>query len=692
MSSLQHALELAAKGFKVFPVPANNKRVVLEDWPNKATTDPAKIRAWFTDYDGDPVDSNIGICTNDLLVIDIEGEAKGGRNPYDVLSDIEAELGPLPHVAETPSGGFHAYLRLPPGAKVANTAKTVWPGVDTRSWHGYVLAPGSAIDGKPYKWLIAGDGKENWPPASIDDLPVAPDHLIAKIGAPKPKADLPSNITYDTPASIDQAIDFLKRTPPAIQGDGGDFTTFKTAARVRDFAVSESVALDLMLDHWNPRCEPPWDPEELQAKVNNAYRYAENTPKEPGSEFGAVDIGVTEGHSGAKPDWPAPTPLAPFDPADLPDRDWIIPGMAARTFVTGLIAPSGAGKTQFLAQLIIAASANRPDTIGAPSVTPSAVWCWNQEDDLIELQRRIGASFVHFGATHDHLAHAVYLDSGVDRPLIVAARDAQGRIRETKNVARIIEHMKAKGIGILIIDPLVEFHEANENDNVEMNIVGRAIRRIAKEANAAVIIGHHTRKPPTASSDGFAGNADSGRGAGALNATTRITLTLYTMTPKDAKAFGVPEERRTRYLRIDGARTNIGFAAAGALPDWFERVGQPLRPGGEEVGVLKPVHLGKTESRVKRESSDEMGVAPANSAAEHLAAALAAMDGAADGVPWPSVQPKFLALTGMGEGAARKWLSRLADRTRTSLGVIEKSSAHRKGTFVALLLDETWLD
>lgn len=689
MSSLQHALELAAKGFKVFPVPANNKRVVLEDWPNKATTDPAKIRAWFTDYDGDPVDSNIGICTNDLLVIDIEGEAKGGRNPYDVLSEMEAELGPLPHVVETPSGGFHAYLRLPPGAKVANTAKTVWPGVDTRSWHGYVLADGSTVDGKPYKWLIAGGGEENRAPTSIADLPLAPDHLIARIGTPKPKADLPVGIDYDTPSAIAHATDFLKRAAPSIQGDGGDFTAFKTAARVRDFAVSESTALDLMLEHWNPRCEPPWDAEELERKVNNAFSYAQNAPREPGSEFEPVE-GMTLGNAESKADFPHPTPLEDFDPAELPDRDWIIHGFAAKTFVTGLIAPSGAGKTQFLAQLIVAVSNNRPEIIGYPSLSPCAVWCWNQEDDLVELKRRIGAAKVHFGAPH--LERPVYLDSGVEKPLILAARDNSGRIRETKNVSRIIQHMLANNIGILIIDPLVEFHEADENNNVEMNVVGRAIRRIAKEANASVILGHHTRKPPTASSDGFAGNADSGRGAGALNATTRITVTLYTMTLKDAKAYGVPPERHTRYLRLDGARLNIGFAAGGALPNWFERVGQPLRPGGEEVGVLKPVHLGKTESRVKRESSDEMGVAPANSAAEHLAAALAAMDGAADGVPWPSVQPKFLALTGMGEGAARKWLSRLADRTRTSLGVIEKSSAHRKGTFVALLLDETWLD
>ena len=598
MSSLQHALELAAKGFKVFPVPANNKRVVLEDWPNKATTDPAKIRAWFTDYDGDPVDSNIGICTNDLLVIDIEGEAKGGRNPYDVLSDIEAELGPLPHVAETPSGGFHAYLRLPPGAKVANTAKTVWPGVDTRSWHGYVLAPGSAIDGKPYKWLIAGDGKENWPPASIDDLPVAPDHLIAKIGAPKPKADLPSNITYDTPASIDQAIDFLKRTPPAIQGDGGDFTTFKTAARVRDFAVSESVALDLMLDHWNPRCEPPWDPEELQAKVNNAYRYAENTPKEPGSEFEAVEF-VQDLHK-----LPEPFgfhPHGPIDLKNLPQRHWIVEGVAARGFVTLISAPPGSGKTQLIAQLLLAVSHNTAAT-GFKVHEPTASWAFNAEDDIAELRRRIGAAMIHQSLDWPSRAHDWAISSGVDSPLSIAKWDAQNhkvRIND-QAVSALRANILQHHIGLLILDPFADIHDAPESDNDAIKRVMGVFTALAKETNAAIVIATHTRKLPNASSDGHAGNAESVRGASAMVAKARVVLTLMPMSPKEAKAFAIDPRHQGHYMRVDTAKNNLGPTERGAKPLWLKWESVPL-PNGDKVGVLAPANIEAAESRVKRE-------------------------------------------------------------------------------------------
>jgi len=31
-----------------------------------------------------------------------------------------------------------------------------------------------------------------------------------------------------------------------------------------------------MLEHFSPRCEPPWTPEELETKVRNAYRYSQN--------------------------------------------------------------------------------------------------------------------------------------------------------------------------------------------------------------------------------------------------------------------------------------------------------------------------------------------------------------------------------------------------------------------------------
>jgi P4 family phage/plasmid primase-like protien len=42
---------------------------------------------------------------------------------------------------------------------------------------------------------------------------------------------------------------------------------------VGDLGVSEETCLDLMLEHYNGRCEPPWDADELADKVHNAYRY-----------------------------------------------------------------------------------------------------------------------------------------------------------------------------------------------------------------------------------------------------------------------------------------------------------------------------------------------------------------------------------------------------------------------------------
>ena len=41
------ALYFADLGFKVIPLPPRSKKPVLTDWPNKGTTDPAKIAAWY---------------------------------------------------------------------------------------------------------------------------------------------------------------------------------------------------------------------------------------------------------------------------------------------------------------------------------------------------------------------------------------------------------------------------------------------------------------------------------------------------------------------------------------------------------------------------------------------------------------------------------------------------------------------
>lgn len=68
-----------------------------------------------------------------------------------------------------------------------------------------------------------------------------------------------------------RAAAYLDRCPGAISGSGGHPATFWAArAMVKGFALSEAVALRLLRDHYNPRCQPPWSDRELEHKVSEA--------------------------------------------------------------------------------------------------------------------------------------------------------------------------------------------------------------------------------------------------------------------------------------------------------------------------------------------------------------------------------------------------------------------------------------
>ena len=85
--SLRDALDLASRGFDVFPIKADSKIPAINDFPNQASRDPEVIKRWWLD----PVlktekPLNVGIsCSRyngageSLFVIDIDnkGEKKG---------------------------------------------------------------------------------------------------------------------------------------------------------------------------------------------------------------------------------------------------------------------------------------------------------------------------------------------------------------------------------------------------------------------------------------------------------------------------------------------------------------------------------------------------------------------------------------------------------------------------------------
>lgn len=137
-SLMEAALALAERGLRVFPLKAGSKHPpLIKDFPTNATTDAAQIRAWWTKWP----DANVGVSTNDLLVLDVDPKRGGLAS----LAALEAENGPLPATfrVRTPSGGLHLYFAAK--SPVACSVNRVAPGIDVRGHGGYVVGPGSIL-------------------------------------------------------------------------------------------------------------------------------------------------------------------------------------------------------------------------------------------------------------------------------------------------------------------------------------------------------------------------------------------------------------------------------------------------------------------------------------------------------------------------------------------------------------------
>lgn len=117
--------------------------------------------------------------------------------------------------------------------------------------------------------------------------------LIAIIGDPEPvaratpAATAAACSTEPLPPEVEKALlraanAYLKKCPPAIQGQSGDAHTFSVAGHLRSF-ICEGYRLDagriadLMSQEWNRRCEPPWTAADLLVKATSAC--ANGTPR-----------------------------------------------------------------------------------------------------------------------------------------------------------------------------------------------------------------------------------------------------------------------------------------------------------------------------------------------------------------------------------------------------------------------------
>jgi bifunctional DNA primase/polymerase-like protein len=196
------ALAAAERGWYVFPLRPGAKRPALhgydrcprtgacaighQGWEQRATRYYDRIR---TAWSAGPF--NVGLATgpSNLVVIDLDSAKPGEQPPapWDTEDGIKDGQDVLAALAElsgqalpadtltvaTPSGGIHLYYQAPEGTALRNTAGTLGWKIDTRAHGGYVVAPGSIVDGRPYE-ILADQPPAPLPAWLLDRLRPAP--------------------------------------------------------------------------------------------------------------------------------------------------------------------------------------------------------------------------------------------------------------------------------------------------------------------------------------------------------------------------------------------------------------------------------------------------------------------------------------------------------------------------------------
>lgn len=261
--------------FTTFPLHALTPEGACTCWKGSACNDGGKhpaIVAWPSlepgeKRDQDP-DQGHGIATgakSGVFVLDVD--VKDGKDGFASL----ASLGEIPetYAVRTPSGGAHFYF-LHPGKPVKCSSNQLGSGLDIRGDGGYVVGPGSrhkkggvyevscdAPSAPAPEWLL------EWPGLYRAELRATHEGGPTPIGPEHPEWTRRLSLADDACATF----------PPSVDGNNGSGACMALVRRlVWDLELPREIVSEKVVEIFNPRCEPPWSPEEIEHKIDGTMQ------------------------------------------------------------------------------------------------------------------------------------------------------------------------------------------------------------------------------------------------------------------------------------------------------------------------------------------------------------------------------------------------------------------------------------
>ena len=329
----EQARALASCGVPVFPCVPNGKAPLIDGAYQAATTDTSQVDKWWTLWP----DANVAIYPEGAgwCVVDLD---PGGEPEWTRLLADNGVHEPT-YMVSTPRDGTHLYF----AGSLPSTVSKLASHVDTRGVGGYVLVPPSIVGDLPYKVL------------HDRNIIACPGWIAPRLAAARQRARTTVE-TLDTDTSVARATSLLRaavsRGDVAIAGAGGDNRTYQLCAELFNLGVSRNKAIRLLLDIWNPACIPPWQPDELAKKLDNALAYAQNEPGAWAVEDAAISFGRTTAFREAMAvTEPAKSRYRLWSAADFdaePEPNWIIDGLLPEDAVVLWLGPSQSFKSFLL--------------------------------------------------------------------------------------------------------------------------------------------------------------------------------------------------------------------------------------------------------------------------------------------------------------------------------------------------------
>jgi len=470
---LSEALNLAEKGFAVFPLKPKGKTPATAHGCKDATTDKEQILSWWTEHP----DCNIGIATGSasggLVVIDVDnGHGGSGSTSLREWCLVNGDL-PDTLTCLTGSGGEHYYYF---DSEPFKNAAGIIKHVDIRAEGGYVVAPPSVHpNGNIYEWDA-----------------MSMDYEIPRDNA-QVRRFLGSRKRQETQAA---------QMPDTFSEGSRTDNLIRMIGSLTDRGLSQEAITAAIIAENNARCVPPLTMEELQKEVFPAF------------ERGWVPEHPYTKHSGVRilPDpvrldtvWDDPPPLAPV----------LIDGVLRQGHKMIVSAPSKAGKSFALMRLAIGI-AEGMKWFGSECRQGKVLFV-NMEIDGASCYNRFRAIYKAMGMNFD--IHAENLTIWNLRGFSMPLSDLTPHIiREA-----------GKDYAAIIIDPLYKVMDGDENSNSDIGRMVGHFDRIARETGASVIYAHHFAKGTGGDRD----TIDRGAGAGTFSRDPDAILTMTQLEMED---------------------------------------------------------------------------------------------------------------------------------------------------------------